>query len=296
MKLLFKILILLLIINISGYGIYKVVNKDFHSQGEIPIAPILDKRKYSLNLYFGNSKNDALIIEKRVIVSSEEMEEKVIVEELIKGPRNRMLNSYIPSTTKMISIHTIDGICYVNFSKDILEYSWQNNNVDMMIWSIVNSITEVEHIQAVQILVEGNKNDAFGKISILEKPIYRNEQLLHKDPNTPIMIFTKFLEYVKNNKYEEAYKMIDKNSKEQVDFTQFKSIVKNYIQEIENYYIYMYQTQKYRNGVILVINFRKKTEYSLDWMTNMENEKLKKDILEKWKLIREGEKWRIVLP
>ncbi|WP_168198265.1 GerMN domain-containing protein [Crassaminicella thermophila] len=286
MRILYKVLILLLLVIALTYALTNIRHNDDFNKNQIPIAPVPDKRRYELKLYFGNPQNDALTVERRVIVSSEQREEKLIVEELIKGPRNKILNTFIPKQTRIISINTIEGICYVNFSKEILNNPWRKINEDMMIWSVVNSLTEVEYIHAVQILVEGNK-DVFEKIYSLKEPLYRNEKVLMDKVITPIDTFTRFIEYLKTDNYQKAYKMLDKSSKENLDFVKFKLIIGNYAKQMKNYHIYMYQTQKYSSGVVLVINFRKTTISISDEEDEM---------IEKWKLIYENGLWKIVLP
>ncbi|QZY57066.1 GerMN domain-containing protein [Crassaminicella profunda] len=286
MRTFYKVLVTLLIVIILGYVLVNISYENHLNKNQIPIPPVPDKERYVLKLYFGSSQNDGLAVEKRVIISSEQIEEVLILEELIKGPRNKMLNMLMPQYTKIISVKTVEGICYINFSREILNVAWGEMNKEMMIWSIVNSITELDYIQGVQILVEGNK-EGFEPIYSIKDPLFRNEKFIKKEMNMPMNTFSQFISYLINDNYKKSYEMLDKYSKEKYDFVKFKLTIGNYAQEMKNYEIHMYQTQKYEQEVVLVINFRKKK----DVLTDLEDE-----MIEKWKLIYEDGAWKIVLP
>jgi hypothetical protein len=276
----------LLIIFTIGYAFFNIFYENHLNNDEMPIPPFPDKKKYALKLYFGNAQNDGLASEKRIIISSEKKEEELILEELIKGPRNKMLNMLIPKDTQMISVKTVEGICYVNFSKDVLNVTWGKMDQEMMVWSIVNSITEVDYIHGVQILVEGNKK-GFKPIYSMKDPLFRNEKFIEKEMDIPINIFRQFLSYLINEDYKKSYQILDASSKEKYDFVKYKLMLGSYAREMKNYEINMYQTQKYEKEVVLIINFRKKRGSISD---------LGEEMIEKWKLVYEDGMWKITLP
>ncbi|AOT72787.1 GerMN domain-containing protein [Geosporobacter ferrireducens] len=289
MRILYKVLLLLLIIVTFGYGFYSLRNDVDPAKNQPPIPPIPDKTKYELNLYFGSPDYKRLVIEKRVIVSEELSEEKVIMEELIKGPRNKILKVSIPPETKLLSVNTTDGICYVNLSNEFLNtYRWsQQMNEAITIWSIVNSLTELNEIQGVQILVEGNKVDVIEKYYSLKQPYFRNEELLKREALTPYETYNLFLDHLKNTNYNAAYEMIESDSKKRIDFVKFRLIMGNYARELKGYEIARYQTQKYSKEMVLVITYQKKK-------TNISS--VEDELVEYWKLIYENNDWKIVLP
>lgn len=253
-----------------------------------PIAPFPDKTRYELKLYFGNTQNNSLVIENRVIITDDLIEEKVIIEELIKGPRNKTLTPSIPPETQLLSIETVNNICYVNLTSGFLEiYRWEKMNEAITIWSIVNSLTELPHIDAVQILIEGNREEVFESFYSLKNPLYRNEQLLVDEVLTPYGVFNKFLDALKVSNYQRAYEILSKESIEENDFVKFRFTMGNYVRELRDYEIFRYQTQKYSDGVTLIIRFKKK-DTSLS--------EIEEDIIEHWNLVSENGMWKIVLP
>ena len=86
--------------------------------------------------------------------------ERLVIEQLLKGPASDESYPTINPSTKLLSITVKDGVCYLNFSKDILT---PVNNVtsDVTIYSIVNSLVEVSNINKVEISIEGSKELKF---------------------------------------------------------------------------------------------------------------------------------------
>lgn len=56
--------------------------------------------------------------------------------------------------TKIINILTKDGICYVNLDSSFLTVV-NNVSTEVAVYSIVNSLVELDNINKVQILVNG---------------------------------------------------------------------------------------------------------------------------------------------
>ena len=72
----------------------------------------------------------------------------------------------------MISISVKDNICYVYFDSSFLTDALSIDG-NLIVYSIVNSLTELPDIQRVQIMVDGDSNIVFRDIS-LSNPLERN--------------------------------------------------------------------------------------------------------------------------
>lgn len=132
------------------------------------ISPLISpepKNYKTVKLYFANKDATAFNIEEREIeVNPNEPLEKYIIEELIKGPKEEGNYATIPSETKLRSIktETTDGICYVDLSSDfVTKHTGGSTGEWFTIYSIVNSLTELENIKKVQFLIEGEKQQDF---------------------------------------------------------------------------------------------------------------------------------------
>ena len=81
--------------------------------------------------------------------------EEVIVKELMKGPKNDNLNTVIPSSVKLLGVEVSDGTAFVNFSQEgLFGGSMQE---DFTITQIVNSLLELDSVERVQFLIDGEK-------------------------------------------------------------------------------------------------------------------------------------------
>ncbi len=134
-----------------------------------------------LLLYFADETGTKLVCQQRGMeVKQSQSLEYQIVEQLISGPDNSNgtnLIATVPSDTKIKDIKTEDGICYVNLSNDFLKKQG-NVSETLTIYSIVNSLTELDYVNKVQFLIEGEKiNEYSGEIDF-SKPFDRNISLI----------------------------------------------------------------------------------------------------------------------
>lgn len=117
-----------------------------------------------IRLYFANETGDGLIAINRSLAFNMDISnismERLVVEQLLDGPASDESYPTINPSTKLLSITVKDGVCYLNFSKDILT---PVNNVtsDVTIYSIVNSLVELSNVNKVEISIEGNKELKF---------------------------------------------------------------------------------------------------------------------------------------
>ena len=117
-----------------------------------------------VKLYFANEAGDKLIAAYREkFYSTNTSLERFVVDEILAGPSGKIAGLYatISPDTKILSVMTKDGICYVNFDSNFLTVV-NNVNLDVEIYSIVNSLTELQGVNRVQILVDGDVPDIFG--------------------------------------------------------------------------------------------------------------------------------------
>ena len=85
--------------------------------------------------------------------------ERLVIENLIKGIDEQDAKSPIPSGTKLLNITVTDGVCYVNFDSTFLNVD-SGMSADVVVYSIVNSLTELDNINKVQLLVNGSSSVA----------------------------------------------------------------------------------------------------------------------------------------
>ena len=116
-----------------------------------------------VKLYFANEAGTNLIAAYREKYYSTNIPlERFVVDELLAGPSGKVEGLYptINPATKVVSIMTKDGICYVNLDENFLTVV-NNVSTDVAVYSIVNSLAELSNINKVQILINGEVPESF---------------------------------------------------------------------------------------------------------------------------------------
>lgn len=123
---------------------------------ENPGKQINSSVEKNLNLYFASKDGTRLVKEVRTVHYSTNISlEKLIMEQLIEGPKKSGAMATVPSGTKMISVSVVDGVCYVNLSDSFRNQNAEVNE-EIVLYSIVNSLTEAQGVSKVQISVNGS--------------------------------------------------------------------------------------------------------------------------------------------
>ena len=131
------------------------------------------QKKTTLTLYYANEKGDALVKKiQNVVYESSYSIEKDVINRLIQGPFEDEYFRTLPANLQVISISVKDKICYVNFDSSFLTDALSIDG-NLIVYSIVNSLTELPDVQRVQIMVDGDSNIVFRDIS-LSSPLERN--------------------------------------------------------------------------------------------------------------------------
>lgn len=130
-------------------------------------------------LYFPAADGSGLQREYRSIkVMDQQPLEKYIVNELIKGPQNQGSMEAVSKDTEVVSVETNNQICFVNFKNSfILKNAGNPDREGYALYAIVNSLTELDGINSVQILIDGKKTERFGSMNVAE-PLKRNMNLI----------------------------------------------------------------------------------------------------------------------
>lgn len=117
---------------------------------------------YILSVYFANEEGKLVKEEHSVRVSNPNAVEKTILEELIKGPNSDTLSRTVPSDMKVNDARTTNGVCQIDISFDPKSKFFENDrDKELMIYSIVNSLTSEPQIKKVVIFVDGKSDVEF---------------------------------------------------------------------------------------------------------------------------------------
>ena len=179
-----KILFFLILIGI-GISIFFLFRQEIFDS----IKPWFEKRgivreKKGILLYFSDGESEYLIGEKREILKRDEIEEeaKDAINELIKGPKGKLIPT-LPTQTKLLSLELgEDGVAKVNFNKALSKDHPGGSSAEMMtLYSVVNSLTlNFPQIKRVQILIEGKEIETIAGHLSLRQPVPPKPDLIRR--------------------------------------------------------------------------------------------------------------------
>ena len=133
-----------------------------------------------LRLYFANDKGDKLVREDvSVRYNSNISIEKLIVEQLIKGPSSDKGKPAIPPETKVLGVSLKDSICYVNLDEGFLNNAYVLNP-RLTVYSIVNSVIDGGNSSRVQISINGESDIKYMDSIDLSKPLSRDLDIVEE--------------------------------------------------------------------------------------------------------------------
>ncbi len=144
-----------------------------------PGEDINDIMEMELTLYFASADGSGLVRETQTIryYSSNISTEKLVMEQLLKGPESEEAQSALPENTGLISVSVLDGACVVNLDDNFLSQNYDIQEA-VVIYSIVNSLAELSTVETVQITVNGNNNMIYRQEMSLSDYYTMNEDLV----------------------------------------------------------------------------------------------------------------------
>lgn len=184
-KIIMYVSIILIVLIILGFG-YIVLNKLKNNNKEIiseeytPEAEITEEqlRQTVITLYFLDSASYELVPEARKIDVKELVDNpyNLLVNYLIEGPKNDKLQKLIPENTKLNNSYIQNDILYLDFSEELIkEQNLGLEQEELIIKSIVNTVTELTEVNKVSILINGEKNKGFPDGELMFDKIFIRE-------------------------------------------------------------------------------------------------------------------------
>jgi len=141
----------------------------------VPIDPYEQAREIEITLYYKHEIADFLVPEVRTVTQEKKSTEQIIVEELLKGPQSFERLLVMPPGTDIIDVIRKNDTVFVNLTDDFLnpidlsaipgrentsEEDYQTVQAEMKrlaVYSIVNSLTMLEGVNLVKLMVNNTQ-------------------------------------------------------------------------------------------------------------------------------------------
>lgn len=142
----------------------------------------------SIVLYYANSDKTLLKgIDATANYDGSSTLERIVIDQLIKGTEGidnlekyyGAIHDTIPEGTECNSINTVDYTCYVDLSKEFLD-GRKDVSDEMILYSIVNSLTNLSTINKVKFTIDGESVSSFGSIKNFDQYFEMNYNLIEK--------------------------------------------------------------------------------------------------------------------
>ncbi len=134
-------------------------------------------QKTTLTLYYADETGTELIKQTKDIVYENAYSlERHVIDRLKEGIASEGCYATLPSDLQVITINVKSGTCYVNFDSSFVTGALPISGYTI-VYSVVNSLSELPEIKRVQIMVNGDSNVTFKENISLAVPLERNLDL-----------------------------------------------------------------------------------------------------------------------
>lgn len=179
-KMFFGITLIVVILATASFYIFKKLyaNDDILLEEYVPQEEISDEqfRRTIVKLYFKETNTNNLQCESRSIDSKELLSNPylTLVNLLIAGPSVDNLEKIIPDGTTVNSANLNGNTVVIDLSSAFLSSTDDANAASNIVYSIVNTLTELTEVNNVKFVIDGNENAVFSNCNFsLKEPFVR---------------------------------------------------------------------------------------------------------------------------
>jgi len=280
-------LMIALIFSMTSCRIIPTIRDEEETTAEInPLPEAANRIDQEVTLYFRYAEQDMLAGETRSIeVPVNENIEMTVLKELLNGPsqNNQELIALIPEDTEIISISDSGEYLFVTLSSEFISKSKIANSVEeneetyqqareemnLSIYSMVNTLIELGGFSRVQILVDQNDSGRGERITLSElgvgevesaslEPLGWNSDVILTPENTMSLM----LELMGQRDFENLYALIAYNDSKDINHPskdEFIDLLSSLESSIEEYAVLDGKVSADGTSVIVPINFTIKT-------------------------------------
>ncbi len=206
-----KILLIVFTIVSLAYFSTNQVNRLEYLPGKKKILPYPSSFTIEADIYYVNGEGKLETEPRTISVEGNHLVEAVFGA-LKKQPAMPGCYSVITEDVDIISSRIVKKKLYLNLTKSFVESAyWKGDKQMLCIYSLVNSITQFDKIEKVQLQIE--EKDIFHYMT--ERHDYAdftfNDEMNYKKPESPEKIVLGFLNMISLERYDAAYQMIEKS-------------------------------------------------------------------------------------
>ena len=136
-------------------------------------------KELKVNVYYPRNDGTGLLAVSRTVNIEKDDKYTAAMKSLLTGTKEKGQTNVIPKKAKLRSVTVKDGIATVDFSKELqVNFSGGSTGEEMLIGSIVNTLTDFPEVMQVQILIDGASVETLSGHMDLSEPLPRMTELL----------------------------------------------------------------------------------------------------------------------
>ena len=136
-------------------------------------------KEMQVNVYYPRNDGTGLIAVSRKVNTEKDDKYTAAMKSLLTGTKEKGQTNVIPKKAKLRSVTVKDGVATVDFSKELEQnFSGGSTGEEMLVGSIVDTLTEFPEVQNVQILIDGGKVETLSGHMDLSEPLARMSELV----------------------------------------------------------------------------------------------------------------------
>ena len=136
-------------------------------------------KEVKVNVYYPRDDGTGLLPVSRTVKLENEDKYTAALKPLLTGTKEKGQTNVIPKKAKLRSVTVKDGVATVDFSKELQQnFSGGSTGEEMLVGSIVNTLTDFPEVKKVQILIDGASVETLSGHLDLSEPLPRMTELL----------------------------------------------------------------------------------------------------------------------
>lgn len=163
----------------DGAGVKNPVPTKQDASSDVESTPTPEPGKMVVTLYFSDENAEKLVAEHRQIPKTPAVA-TAIIRELQEGPREIGLYPTLPKQMKLRGVRMSGDVAVVDLSKVRAPGIGGAAAEMMIVYSMVNSLTELPNVKSVRFLVDGKKRDVLLDAFDITNPVTRDTSLIRR--------------------------------------------------------------------------------------------------------------------
>ena len=165
----------------AGSGSSQAVTSESSSSSAASSAAGQKAATMDISVYYPDVNATGLVAVTKTVKAQEADKYQAAVEALLAGTDDKKLTAVFPKKAKLRKVSVSGGVVKVDFDKNLISgFVGGSTGEEMLVGSLVNTLTEFPEIKKVQILVEGKEIDSLSGHLDLSKPVERMSELIKK--------------------------------------------------------------------------------------------------------------------